>query len=146
MILVHLIKTYSVFQISLMYYNYLLHKQAEKAAVGASRGCLFQVKKNVWLQSVIKLREISICCTVRETSVVTLSIPDWLEGFLHQASFTQGCFKFLLFKPRWPLMGVRGSFTFIEKKPLQQMHNYWYLMKRKDMSLPGMTLIQMYCL
>lgn len=28
-----------------MYYNYLLHKQAEKAAVGASRGCLFQVKK-----------------------------------------------------------------------------------------------------
>lgn len=70
----------------------------------------------MWLQSVIKLREISICCTVRETSVVTLSIPDWLEGFLHQASFTQGCFKFLLFKPRWPLMGVRGSFTFIEKK------------------------------
>lgn len=43
-------------------------------------------------------------------------------------------------------MGVRGSFTFIEKKTLQQMHNYWYLMKRKDMSLPGMTLIQMYCL
>lgn len=72
----------------------------------------------MFLQSVIKLGEISICCTVRETSVVTLSIHDWLEGFLYQASFTKGCFKFLLFKPWWQLMGVWGSFTLIEKKNL----------------------------